>query len=90
MACQLGPGLPRPPLPITLVPFISQMTVSPLLVLPQDVGEPVAVEIAGADRMPARPGIAEAAAADHRVPFSSQMTTSPLSFCHRCRTGRRR
>ena len=29
--CQLGPGLPRLPPPTTLVPFISQIAVAPLL-----------------------------------------------------------
>ena len=28
--CQLGPGLPRLPPPITVVPFISQIAISPL------------------------------------------------------------
>jgi len=36
-------------------------------VLEADVGEAVAVVVAGADHVPARPGISEAAAADHSV-----------------------
>ena len=38
------------------------------VVLEQDVGAAVAVEVAGADGVPARPRIAEAAAADHARP----------------------
>jgi hypothetical protein len=50
-------ALTGPP-PIKLVPFISQTETWPLFfVLKQDVGKAVLVEIAGADRLPAWPGI---------------------------------
>ena len=84
MACQAGPGLPRPALAITPVPFSSQIDGFAGAVLPQNVGEPIAVKIAGANGMPARPRVADSAAADHRfAPLISQMTTSPVLFCHR-------
>src|ERR1700722_11997449 len=67
---QAGPGLglTGPP-PISLFPFISQIETWPLLVfLKQDVGEAVAVEIAGSDRLPGRPRIgADRPAADQGV-----------------------
>jgi hypothetical protein len=51
--------------------------------LKQNVGEAIAVEISGADRMPAWPRIAGAAASDHRGAAHLPVTTSPLLFCHR-------
>ena len=60
MACQLGPGLALTgPPPMSLFSFISQIETWPvLLVLKKDVvGKAVAVEIAGPDRLPGRPGI---------------------------------
>ena len=52
-----------------LVPFISQIATWPLRVLPQDVGMAIAIEIAGSDRVPARPGIgAHGPAADDAGP----------------------
>ena len=42
------------PPPVRLVPFISQIADLAIRVLPQDVGMPVAIEVAGSDRIPAR------------------------------------
>jgi hypothetical protein len=57
-ACQLGPGLPR--LADAQLPHGDFAAV----VLPQDVGMTVAVEIPGCDHLPTRAGVADKAAAD--------------------------
>src|SRR5947209_16013920 len=42
-ACQLGPGSPRLPAPMTLVPFISTSLNSRLPIKPREVSEPLQV-----------------------------------------------
>src|SRR5438105_15805087 len=82
MMCQFGPGLPMPPPPMTLVPFISQITASPLSfchrmsALPSPLKSPVALTCQ------LEPGLPRLALPSTLVPFSSQITIPPLLFCH--------
>jgi len=53
-------------------------------VLPQHVGKAVTIEIAGADDVPARPGLAPTTVwVIAEVPFISQIAAWPSLFCHR-------
>ena len=64
---------------MTSVPSISQIAGVPSLVLPQDVGLAVAVEVAGALDLPARPRIERAGGTDRYalVPSISQIAGVP-------------
>ena len=84
--CQVGPGLEPGPLPTGDVGAVhGPDRRRPVVVLPQDVGLAVAVEIASVLDMPGRPRIgARAAATDRRwCRPSVQIAGVPLSFCHR-------
>ena len=66
------------------VPFISQTAGLAIVVLPEDVGLAVAVEVAGRLDVPSGAGIGPTAARVATVvPFISQIAAWPLSFCHR-------
>ena len=87
MTCQSAPGLNEPATPpqMKFMPSMNQIAGVPSVVLPQDVGLAVAVVVAGALDVPARPRIR--ADSTHRrsgfMPFISQIAGWPLSFCHR-------
>ena len=87
MACQLVPGLALTgPPPIKLVPVhLPDRDLAGGLVLQQDVGRAVLVEIAGPDRLPAGPGLGLTGPPPIKLfPFISQIETWPvLAFCHR-------
>src|SRR6202035_1255225 len=78
--CQLGPGLPRLPPPITVVPFISQIATSPLLFChnTSDFPSPLKSPVATACQL--GPGLPRLPPPITVVPFISQIATSPLLF----------
>jgi hypothetical protein len=69
---------------IRMVPFISQMTTSPLLFCHRDIGSSVVIVITGAHDVPVRPGIARTGRADHGCPvhFSDRGLSADV-LCHR-------
>jgi hypothetical protein len=72
------------PPPMMLVPLISQIATSPLLLWIRDVGFAVVVVIADPHDMPARPRVSDAAAADHGGAVSG------IAACLTARAGFRR
>src|SRR6266404_635942 len=82
-ACQLGPGLATLPPPITLVPFSSQMAISPLLFCHRISERPSPLKSPVPTACQLGPGLPRLPPPMTLVPFISQRTTSPLSFCHR-------
>ena len=86
MACQLGPGLALTgPAADDVGPVHLPDRDLAAGVLQQDVGMAVAIEIAGSDRFPARPGIgADGPAADRCWSRSSPRSRpARCAFCHR-------
>ena len=87
IAFQLGPGSAASTAP---PPDLARSVHLPdrglaIGVLQQDVGIAVAVEVAGSDRLPARPGVGADRAPPPIgfIPFISQTATCPFAFCHR-------
>jgi hypothetical protein len=83
MTCQLGPGFPGLPLPITVVPFISQITTAPLSFCHWMSARPSALKSPVPLACQFGPGLLRLTLPMSLVPLSSQMATSPLSFCYR-------
>ena len=87
LMCQLGPGLNEPaaPLESTFDAVHQPDRGRAVVVLPQDVGLAVAVEVAGRLDLPARPRIERAGGAAGQLvePSISQIAGVPSSCCHR-------